>query len=271
MKHLIPTLALAASIVAADMRAQSFRSVGADITVASMSSTDDRNTDELQLEVNPTPKPTETPLIHDALDEFELNGAPTDWAPELTSSPKADTSASAAADEFKDGLPAQDLSYKYVDARLTLGDLTGIAVEGAYRFGESWFGIAHLSYGVDGALSFTALSAGAGYRLPIDIGDDKALDLVFTGELELARLAFDVAGISFSTSEVGLRFRAGGRYRINEQWEVRAGLGFRTVFSGEALLDAAGEYHLNKRWSLVGRLEVGSDFTTISFGGRLNL
>ncbi|MBL8739092.1 MAG: outer membrane beta-barrel protein [Planctomycetes bacterium] len=162
-----------------------------------------------------------------------------------------------------------DLAYDYVDARIVFGDLTGLAIEGSYRFDENWFGTAHVLYGNDSPTSFTTLSAGAGYRLPLQVGG-RPLDVVFTAELEYARLTVEVGPFEVSDSEVGLRLRAGGRYRLDEQWELRAGLGLRTVFDTEFIVDLAGQYNLNDRWGLIAQLDLGSEFTLFGIGARLS-
>lgn len=162
-----------------------------------------------------------------------------------------------------------ELAYDYVDARIVFGDLTGLAVEGSYRFDENWFGTAHVLYGNDSPTSFTALSAGAGYRLPLQVGG-RPLDVVFTAELEYARITVEVGPFEASDSEVGLRLRAGGRYRLDEQWELRAGLGLRTVFDSEFFVDLAGQYNLNDRWGLIAQLDLGSEFTLFGIGARLS-
>lgn len=162
-----------------------------------------------------------------------------------------------------------DLAYDYVDARIVFGDLTGLAIEGSYRFDENWFGTAHVLYGNDSPTSFTTLSAGAGYRLPLQVGG-RPLDIVFTAELEYARLTVEVGPFEVSDSEVGLRLRAGGRYRLDEQWELRAGLGLRTVFDTEFVVDLAGQYNLNDRWGLIAQLDLGSEFTLFGIGARLS-
>lgn len=162
----------------------------------------------------------------------------------------------------------QDLDYDYIDARIVFGDLTGLSLEGSYQINESWFGTAHLLYGSESITTFTALSAGAGYRLPIEVPSGK-LDVVVTGELEYGSLTAEIGPFKFTDNEVGLRLRGGGRYMPNEDWELRAGLGFRTVFSGEFFVDLAGQYNINERWAVVAQLDIGSDFVLFGIGGRL--
>lgn len=182
-----------------------------------------------------------------------------------------------AVEPFGPGLQAQafGLDYSYADARIVFGDLTGLSAEGSYSINDDWFAVGHLVYGTDSDVDFQSLSAGAGYRFPINLPNlPGQLDVVATAELEYGRIEVErtVFGttVRASDSEIGLRLRGGARYRFNRDWEFRAGLGLRTIFDTEVVLDVAGQYNINDQWALVSQLDLGSEFVLFGIGARVN-
>lgn len=157
--------------------------------------------------------------------------------------------------------------YDYADLGLSLGDLTGLDVQGSYAINDNWLAVGRFSYLCDEQgvfdLDQTTLSVGGGYRYPL-LED---LDLLGTAELEFGSIKLSAGGASASDNEAGIRLRGGARYGINDRLEVFGGLGLRTIFDGEFVLDAGALYAFDETFSAFGKLELGDD-TLFTLGVR---
>jgi len=158
--------------------------------------------------------------------------------------------------------------FTYLDVGLSFGDATGLAVLGSYHLRENWFLSGQLGYLSESAgpvdVSLTTFSFGGGYAHEMQPG----LALLASAELEYGRVSASF-GASRSDTEFGLRARGGARWQATPELEVFGGLGFRTIFSGDFLLDAGALYAFNSSWSAIGKLELG-EYNQFTLGVRCN-
>lgn len=153
--------------------------------------------------------------------------------------------------------------YTYAEAGLSFGDLDGIRVAGSYHLQDEWILLGNFGLLEEGRVDFTFFSAGAGYVY--NLRED--LDIIGSAELEYGRAEVDFFGSSASDSEVGLRFRGGARYLLDERFEFFGGGNLRTTFETDFFLDGGALYRINDQFQAFASLEIG-DETQVGIGVR---
>lgn len=185
------------------------------------------------------------------------------------------------------GLAAEGLSYNYVQAGYVNIDIDdfdedadGFGVNASGLLSENIFVFASYadvetdtfpSGGAQVDVEEQTITAGVGYRMPLQSGTDLNASVAFVDD-ELEVSASGLGGsASLSEDDTGFGLSLGLRHLFTPQFEGGAGISYVDIYDdSETSFSLSGLFHVTSVLSLGAGYTFGSDADVLTLGGRLN-